>query len=236
MAKTKTPYDATDRELPFSRTALDEYLDCPRCFYQCRRMKIARPSGPMSGLPGVVDRLLKAEFDAYRARGEAHPVMAALPGDLVPYQHASLDEWRNNRRGVRLLHEPSGFVVYGAPDDVWRARATGEIHVVDYKASAEASLDTPWGRKYRRQVEVYQFLLAGHGLPVSSTAYFLFEKADKGAPGLDGVLRFTPEVLAYQGDTSWVEDALIAARECLDDASVPDAAEDCELCTWVASV
>lgn len=236
MAKSLKPYDASDRQMAFSRTALDEFLDCPRCFYQARRLRFKRPGGPMSGLPGAVDRLLKAEFDAYRERGEAHPVMAGLPGDLVPYAHEAMDDWRNNFRGVRVLHEPSGFVFFGAPDDVWSARKTGEIHVVDYKTSSEASLDTPWGAKYRRQVEVYQFLLSGQNLPVSSTAYFLFEKADKSAPALDGVLRFTPEVLAYAGNSDWVDDALVAARDCLDSDEVPEASAECELCTWVESV
>lgn len=235
MAKKK-PYDPKNREMEFSRTALDEFLDCPRCFYQARRLQIKRPSGPMSGLPSAVDRLMKAEFDAYRERGEAHPVMAALPGDLVPFAHDSMNDWRNNRRGVRLLHEPSGFVVFGAPDDIWEERTSGEIHIVDYKTASEASLDTPWGAKYRRQVEVYQFLLAGQNLPISETAYFLFEKADRTAQALDGVLRFTPEVVAYDGDTSWVEEALIAARKCLDAKAAPNAAEKCDLCAWVASV
>lgn len=236
MANRRKPYDPKDREIPFSRTALDEFRECPRCFYQARRLQFARPGGPMSGLPSAVDRLLKAEFDAYRERGEAHPVMTGLEGDLIPYAHASMRDWRNNSHGVRLLHEPSGFVVYGAPDDLWYSRANGEIHIVDYKTSSDTSFEKPWSVKYLRQVEVYQFLLAGQNLPVSKTAYFLFEKADRTAPALDGVLRFTPEVVAHEGDTTWIDEALIAARDCLDSDEVPDADEDCVLCAWVESV
>lgn len=236
MANRRKPYDPKDREIPFSRTALDEFLDCARCFYQARRLQYSRPGGPMSGLPSAVDRLMKAEFDAYRARGEAHPVMATLAGDLVPFAHASIGDWRNNSHGVRVAHGASGFVVYGAPDDVWQSRETGEIHVCDYKTSSDTAFEKPWSAKYRRQVEVYQFLLAGQGLPVSSTAYFLFEVPDKTRPAFEDVLRFTPQVVAYEGDTSWIDEALIAARACLDADEVPDADEDCELCAWVESV
>lgn len=231
----KLAFDPSDRAFAFSRTALEEYLACKRCFYQCRRLGFTRPSFQGSRLPNVVDELLKREFDFYRERQEAHPSMRSLPGDLVPYDHEELDAWRNNRAGVRVGHEPSGFVVYGAVDDVWLDKASGELHVVDYKTSSKAGKITELGDSYERQVEVYQWLLRGRGFAVSDTAYFVFEQVEKEAVGLNQVLRFEASVMPHVGNTSWIEEALVAARECLDGDEVPQPTPSCKLCAWVSN-
>ena len=124
MAK-KESFDPMDREFLFSRTALDEFVECPRCFYFSRRLGHARPGGGMSGLPGAVEKLMRQELDGYRARHEQHPVMADLPGDLIPFDHPSLGDWRKSKPGIRLAHAGSGFLLSGAPDDVKQALLEG---------------------------------------------------------------------------------------------------------------
>ena len=78
MAKRKKTYEPGMRG-PFrlSRTKVDLYRNCPRCFYHDRRLGIARPRGFPFNLNSAVDALLKTEFDRYRAAGQAHPYMAA---------------------------------------------------------------------------------------------------------------------------------------------------------------
>jgi hypothetical protein len=66
-----------------------------------------------------VDQLLKREFDSWREKGETHPLMAEYGIDAVPFAHEKLDDWRHNFTGVRHNHEASGFLVYGAVDDIW---------------------------------------------------------------------------------------------------------------------
>lgn len=229
------PYDTADRAFPISRTGIEEFVTCPRCFYQRRRLQFKRPFGPMSKLPNVVDELLKREFDAYRARQEAHPVMRELPGDLVPFQHTDLDTWRENFKGVRAPHAPSGFVVSGAVDDLWIDRSSGDIHVVDYKTSTKVGPITAAGPNYGRQAEVYQWLLRENGFAVSDTAFFVFQQPDQDAPGLEQVLRFEATIVAHRGRTDWIEQTLLDARACLDLPEAPAASPECDLCAWVAN-
>ena len=47
-----------------SRSELDLYLNCPRCFYLDRRLGIGRPSAPPFTLNSAVDQFLKTEFCA----------------------------------------------------------------------------------------------------------------------------------------------------------------------------
>src|SRR3989338_3723004 len=134
--KAKEPYK-------LSRSRLENFLRCPRCFYLDRRLGIDRPSMPGFTLNIAVDALLKKEFDVYRAKGEAHPLMKTYGIDAVPYRDERLDEWRSNFRGIRALHEPTNLLISGAIYDIWVDRE-GKVMIVDYKATstlAEVTLE-----------------------------------------------------------------------------------------------
>ena len=66
-----------DSKEPFvlSRSRIDNFLDCRRCFYLTNRVGIARPPSFPFNLNNAVDELLKNEFDIYREKGEPHPIM-----------------------------------------------------------------------------------------------------------------------------------------------------------------
>ncbi|MEK7110645.1 MAG: PD-(D/E)XK nuclease family protein, partial [Patescibacteria group bacterium] len=144
-----------------SRTGVDLFVQCPRCFYLEKRLGTGRPPGFPFSLNSAVDKLLKKEFDGHRAKGSAHPLMKAYGIDAVPFAHEMLDEWRDAlRRGVKRLHEPTGMIIRGGIDDVW-VNPKGELHIVDYKAtskSSEVNLDAEWQDGYKRQMEIYQWL------------------------------------------------------------------------------
>jgi len=123
--------------------------------------------------------LFKKEFDRHRAAGTPHPIMADNQIKAVPFQHADLSTWRMNFTGVTALHAPTNLHVFGAVDDVW-VNDDGELIVVDYKATSknkEIDIDAPWQISYKRQLEVYQWLLRQNGFTVSDTGYFVYTNA-----------------------------------------------------------
>src|SRR5437868_13917125 len=89
-----------------SRSKVELFLQCPRCFYVDRRMGIGRVDGPGYSLNLTVDLLLKKEFDIARTSGDAHPLMKTFGIDAVPYLHPDLEMWRDNRTGIKYTHEP----------------------------------------------------------------------------------------------------------------------------------
>ena len=94
-----------------SRSKVDLFLECPKCFYLDRRLGVARPPGYPFSLNSAVDALLKKEFDAYREKGIAHHLMKEYGVDAVPFQHEKMNEWRDSLRGgVVYLHEPTNFL------------------------------------------------------------------------------------------------------------------------------
>lgn len=219
---------------PLSRSKIEDSVRCPRCFYMDRRLGIGQPSTPPFLLNSLVDGLLKKEFDTHRVKGEKHPIMDHYGIDAVPFGHDSLDKWRENFHGVRYHHQPTNFVVFGAVDDVWQNPA-GELIVVDYKAtvkSGEITLEDKWKQSYKRQMEVYQWLLRQNGFKVSPTGYFIFANGqDKKA--FDATLEFHLTLLPYRGDDSWVEGAINKAHEILNGDKIPASGPECEYCRYL---
>lgn len=238
--RTRNIYDPVSTE-PFklSRSKVDLFLNCPRCFYIDRRLGIGRPPGFPFNLNSAVDALLKKEFDIHRANQTTHPLMKQYGVDAVPYEHEQIEEWRDSlRRGIQYLHEPTNLFITGGVDDVW-VRSDGELIIVDYKAtskSGEVSLDADWQIGYKRQMEIYQWLFRKNGFTVSDTGYFVYCNGDADKEAFDGRLEFDVKVIPYEGDDTWVDQAIVDAHACLVSDILPPANDECDYCTYIAAV
>ncbi len=223
-------------EAPYkiSRSKLELFIECPRCFYLDRRLGIGRPSGPSFTLNTAVDTLLKKEFDVLRAKGVAHPLMKKYKINAIPFAHKDLDTWRENFVGVQFLHETSNFLVTGAVDDIWKNKK-GELMVVDYKATStqsEITLDAEYRQAYKRQMEIYQWLMRKNGFKVSDTGYFVYCNGLTDRDAFDGKLEFDIQIIPYTGSDAWVEDIILKARKCLDAKKMPKGNEGCAFCGY----
>ena len=230
-----------DSEKPFklSRSKVDNFVSCKRCFYIDRRLGVGHPPGFPFNINSAVDELLKKEFDQYRKTGKPHPYMDSVSRNLIPYKHDQLDEWRENFKGVQYLHEETNLIFTGAVDDLWLDIDSEEVVVVDYKATAknsEVTIDADWQQGYRRQMDFYQWLLRKNGLQVSDIGYFVYCNGDKQKPSFDNKVHFDVSVLEYKGDGSWIEDTIVQIKQLLDQDSVPEYSENCDYCTYIQDI
>lgn len=225
-----------------SRSKIELFMQCPRCFWLDTRLKIKRPSGPPFNINKTIDELFKKEFDAYRAKGQPHPLMTDNQIKAVPYAHKDLNTWRYNFTGIVAMHQPTNLHVFGAIDDVW-VNDEGELIVVDYKAtskSSEVGIDSPWQISYKRQLEVYQWLLRQNGFAVNNTGYFVYTNARIDLDGFGDRLEFLTKVIPYTGSDDWVEPTLVKMKVCMDSDAMPpigDAAMGgpCDYCSYARS-
>jgi len=219
-----------------SRSKIDLFLECPRCFYIDNKLGVARPPGFPFNLNSAVDALLKKELDAHRANGTQHPLAKAYGLDAVPLAHAKMDEWRNAlSQGVMTVHRPTGLTVRGGVDDIW-VNKDGELIVIDYKATSKdgkiETLEEEWHRGYKRQLEIYQWLLRQNGFKVSNTGYWFYANASKDREAFDGRLDFELTLVPYVGSTDWIDGTLVELKACLDSEALPKAGEDCDYCRY----
>jgi hypothetical protein len=237
MPRAKLFDPGSNGPFPLSRSKVELFRECPRCFYLDRRLGVGRPAGFPFNLNSAVDELLKREFDGHRAAGTPHPLMAKAGLNAVPHAHPQLDTWRTNFKGVRTVHEATNLELSGAIDDLWRDLGTGELMVADYKSTSKAGevgIDADWQDSYKRQIEFYQWLLRRQGLKVSRQGWFVYCNGRRDRPGFDARLEFKISLIPYDGDDGWVEETLRKIRAALSAPKPPAPAPECEYCDFVA--
>lgn len=234
--KQKSMFKSGQKEVfRVSRSKIDLFIECPRCFYIDRVLGTKRPPGYPFALNSAVDTLLKKEFDIRRAKDQTHPLINKYGVDAKPVSDEKLDEYRDNFKGVSFLHKKTNLEVFGAIDDLW-VNSKGEYIVVDYKATSKieeiVALDKDWQDGYKRQMEVYQWLLRQNGYKVSDTGYFVYCNGKTDLKAFDGKLEFDITLIAYKGNDKWVEKTIKDIKKCLDSKKIPESGTDCDYCSY----
>ena len=235
--KTKNLFDPLSKS-PFrlSRSKIELFINCPRCFYLDRRLGVGQPPGYPFTLNSAVDKLLKKEFDFYRAKQISHPLMEVNGIKAVPFKHEKLDYWRDALRGgIEYLHTSTNLLFSGGIDDVWVA-SDGQLFIVDYKSTSkeeEVNLDADWQISYKRQMEIYQWLFRKNGFNVSSIGYFVYCNGLTDRDTFGAKLDFDIKVIPYTGDDGWIEGIVLNIHKCLRSDMIPVSGQDCDFCKYV---
>lgn len=219
-----------------SRSKIDFFIECPRCFYVDNKLGTKRPGFPSFNLNIAVDELFKKEFDHYRKEQKPHPIMKKYKVDAVPFQHKDLETWRENFEGIQYKDPESGITLSGAVDDVW-VQPDGSLIIVDYKStSKDGSItglsDSPWDQQYKRQLGVYKWLLEKNGFTVSDTGYLVYANASKDEPNFDDKLVFETTLVSVPVETDWIDDTLDSIIDCLNSEDIPATGPNCEFCPY----
>ena len=225
-----------------SRSQIQSFMNCPACFWMNRVKGIKFPGMPGFLLNTATDTLLKKDFDRYRELQKPHPFMQRNGlGHLVPYKHDDFETWTKSLQlGLRTHYEPADLLIGGGLDDVWHDPQTDEIFVVDYKSTAgkrnedltalqPITLNGVYKESYKRQMDMYQWILRQNGFNVSKTGYFVYVNGDQHFE--DGMLeesvnkanmKFDVQLLSYEADDSWVEQTILDLKNCLEQDNCPE--------------
>jgi membrane peptidoglycan carboxypeptidase len=160
---------------------------------------------------------------------------------MIPFEHEHLENWTNSLNYGKddtffnVIHEESNIKMGGGLDDVFLNTETGQIHVVDYKSTAQGtrspdkyqkkpvSLDDPWKVAYKRQMDMYVWVARNKGFDVSNTGYFVYVDAQH--KEINGMLidndpatawmKFDTSIIRYEADPSWIEPTLLEIKDFL---------------------
>ena len=224
--------------IKISRSAVEKYLNCQRCFILQYKHKVSLRSLPFT-LNSAVDNLCKNEFDYYRQKQEPHPLFIEHNIDAVPFKHPDMERWRNFRQGIGHIDENEGYNFYGAIDDVW-VKPDGELILSDVKSTSKndfdwdktwATYDYPKG--YRRQLEMYQWIFRKNGFKVSDTGYLVYYNGLKNEPMFNQELKFELHLVKLDCNADWVEETVIAAKDLLESNIYPNGSRDCDTCQYL---
>ena len=140
---------------------------------------------------------------------------------------------------MHTVHEESNIKFGGGLDDIWLNTETNELHIVDYKSTSQKTdgkqitLDDPWKAAYKRQMDMYVWIMRRKGFEVSSTGYFLYCDGDRFSEYdflqvNEAMMKFKMRLIPYEVNTDWIEPTLMQIKECLLSDAIPSHQADCE--------
>jgi hypothetical protein len=222
-----------NNKIQLSPNSLNLFLECPLCFWLEKKLKIRRPQPYPYALNSAVDKLLKEEFDSYRAKGEPHPLLVAhnIPAKLFPNQDL-LNQWRSNFVGIRYYDSELDATLFGAVDDVLEF-ADGKLAPLDYKSTG-SNVANIYDR-FQIQMDVYTFLLEKNGFKTPKKGYLAFYIVDK-KNGFGDRLPFKKEIHEIETNPSDIPQLFREAVELLRGEEPPTHSPDCDYGRWLNEV
>jgi len=213
-------------KIRLSPSALNVFLECPKCFWLEYGAGIHRPKGPFPSLPGGMDILIKKHFDSYRAVGKLPPEISGKVIGQLFQDLELLNKWRNWRSGLSYYDKDSDAVLVGALDDC--LFDNGAYIPMDYKTRG---FDLKEGGEsfYQNQLNCYSFLLEANNLPQPSYAYLIYFIPKEVKAG--GQVNFAIEVKKVITSALDAKKTFQRAAALLREA-MPLAHNDCQFCAW----
>ena len=234
-----------EKMMDLSRTAWESFIRCKRCFYMERKLKIRSIGMPGYPINSRVDALLKEEFDIYREKQEPHPIFKKYNLNFVPFKmdKEKLNDFRNNRKGVRAKSTKTNYTIYGAIDDLWLNKDNNEVVVVDYKATSNkygvdyVNSKMAYHKAYLRQLDFYAYLLKLNKFKIFKTGYWFVCNAQyKNQKTFSGNLNFKIDLLSYNVRTDYIEDTLVELEKCYNGNKIPQPSVVCDACRWQTEI
>ncbi|MDC2963449.1 PD-(D/E)XK nuclease family protein [Gammaproteobacteria bacterium] len=242
MARHRGAFDPTNPEpYELSRSRIDTFIKCRACFWLQQIKRVSPPEIPSFTINTTTDILLKRDADGVRGKS-ALPIWEANGlGHIIPFEHEHLENWTNSLNYGKddtyfnFVHPETNIKLGGGLDDVFVNTENGELHIVDYKSTAQGtrspekyvkkpvSIDDPWKLGYKRQMDMYVWVMRKKGYDVSSTGYFVYVDAQhKDIMGMltdsdpaTAWMKFSASIIPYEVDTSWVEPTLLDIKRFL---------------------
>jgi len=217
-------------KIRLSPSALNLFLDCPRCFWFEKVKGIKRPRGIFPSLPGGMDSVIKAYFDRYRIKGELPPeIEGKVEGKLIP-EEETLKKWRS-WRSTDLCFEDKAInaSLSGALDD---CLIEGGFYIpLDYKTRGY-ELKEGSENYYQAQLDCYCLMLESKGYRTKGLAYLAYwwplEVRE------NGMVKFHVEPLKIKTD---INSAKKIFKEAVNIFSleIPQPSPECEYCNLVSN-
>jgi len=246
MTRHRGKFDIYNSEpYELSRSRIENFIQCPACFYMKQIEGIDYPSIPGFNINEATDILLKRDFDFYRKKKESHPFLINNGYEhLIPFQHEHFELWTQSmhfgaENRMHYDHLETNIRVGGGLDDVWFNKKTSKIHVVDYKSTSQKkdygpiNLNDRWKEAYKRQMDLYVWVLKKKGLDVDDIGFFLYcdgnrFTSQKFLNEKDANMQFKITLIEYLTDLNWIEDTLRKIYQCLRLKERPIHSKNCE--------
>ena len=226
MARHRGKFDINN-SAPYelSRARVENYIKCPACFYMQQVEGVVFPSIPGFNINEATDILLKKDFDFYREKQESHPFLVNKGySHIIPFQHEEFELWTQSlhfgaKGRMHFDHKNTNLRIGGGLDDVWYNKKTSKLHIVDYKSTSQKkdngpiNLDDQWKSAYKRQMDLYGWIMEKKGFDIDEIGFFLYCDGNRFTNSNflkkeNALMEFKMTLIEYKINTDWIEKAL----------------------------
>ena len=228
-----------------SRSRIENFINCPACFYMQQVEGIEFPSIPGFNINEATDILLKKDFDKFRGTSDTHPFLKSQGlNHLIPFYHEHFELWTQSlhfgaENRMNYDHLETNIRVGGGLDDIWKNTKTNKLHIVDYKSTSQKkdngpiNLNDKWKEAYKRQMDLYVWVMQKKGFDVDELGFFLYCDGNRFTDQIflndkNAIMEFKMTLIEYKTDLSWIEKTLNNIYGCLRLNERPKHSESCE--------
>ncbi len=238
MFKKKLYSSNSSRPFKLSRTKIDLFFECKRCFFLDQKFGIKRPHGASLVLSNRIVEDFKKELNVCRVERNIHSKVKELNKNLIPIIHGNLEEWKSSFKGASFLHDATNLLIYGIIDDIWLDRSTKKNHSVVIKSNSKKnhiSYEEIWPG-YWRQLSLYSYLLSKNLLPMSSTGILVFINAPTNISQIETESSFNLNIFEKILDFDWIEPTIHEISKTLNNDKPPENSKKCKYCSYYYNI
>jgi len=212
-----------------SKSSIETFKNCPRCFWLEKNGKIRRPDGLKASVLKGIDGGMKLVAEYSAETGEPAPYLAAFPG-ARPYSDRtrlkSFMNWRTFQAQVKAGKHV--VLIWGEVDELieWE---DGRVSPWDFKSNGKKRDWVEYTMAYNTlQADMYDLILPAQGLITTGDAFFTYSWPIV----VNGVMVFDFETVKIQAVRDRALEVIESAVDCLQ-GDEPDENPSCEYCSYV---
>ena len=243
--------------LRLSKSQLDKFCACPRCFWLKHRGKLDQPDMISSKLWKGVERITQEHYEQYRLLKKLPPNLEGqVPAGSIPYQADRIDMKSLRYWGKGFRFSVDGIEVSTALDEMLQRTVDGKTiyNCLDYKTKSKATDAEATADLYSNQADVFDMAMNVNEYPTDGMVFFdyfypagVLEGIAPPAPGDHGTTKqlWGSQVIALKADHERCKKLVLAAAACID-GPMPDPnfkivigkrggekLEGCQVCAYV---
>lgn len=225
---------------PFSlsRSKIDLYFDCNRCFYLDQKFGIKRPHGTPLVINNFVVKHFKNILNKYRRNQRVFPDSLKINKKLIPSNNENLENWNHPFKGISFIDKKTNFKLKANLDDVWQCEDSKKYFPVIIKSTSrkkDINSTNIW-QGYWKQLSLYSYLLSKNSLDISSSGILLYLNASENFPTDLKKIDFEALIFEKNLDLSWIETTLDKIFSMLNSNDVPHDNLNCKYCNYQTNI
>lgn len=219
-----------------SRTKIDLFFDCKRCFYLDQRLGIKRPHGTPLIINNLIVKKFKTNIQKLRETKSVVPSSDnLLLNGFIPYLNENLSKWTDPFKGISTQDKESNLKIFASLDDIWTNNNKCFPVIIKSIARNEEDIEENIWHGYTRQLSLLSFLLEKNKLEIGGFGIIVMINASDNTTYNDSLsLNFF--LFKRDIDISWISQTFMNIKELLDSEKPPLISRRCKFCNYSENV